>query len=232
MSEIKFENNNGHRKRIREKFLQNGISSLQEYEILELLLTYCIPRKNTKDLAKNLLNKYKSIENILNLKEKDLKAKHINGLGESSITFFKLIGQLPSILYENKLKTEDIIKISSKETLIKYLRTKIGFEEIERFYVLYLSNSNQLIAAEEKAYGTLDKSAIYPREIYKDIIKYNAKAIIIAHNHPSGNTKPSRSDIEITNEIKQGAKMFDALLLEHIIITRDSYFSFIEEDLI
>lgn len=232
MSEIKFQNNSGHRKRIREKFLQNGINALQEYEILELLLTYCIPRKDTKELAKNLLNKYKTLENVLNLTEKNLKDNDIRGLGESSLTFLKLIAELPSILYENKLKKENVIKISNKDTLIKYLRTKIGFDQIERFYVLYLSNSNELIATEEKSYGTLDKSSVYPREIYKDIIKYNAKAIILAHNHPSGNTKPSKSDIDITNEIKKGVKIFDALVLEHMIITKDSYLSFLEEGLI
>ncbi|MBS9776133.1 MAG: DNA repair protein RadC [Fusobacterium sp.] len=230
MSEIKFENNNGHRKRIREKFLKNGLDSLQEYEILELLLTYSIPRKDTKDLAKNLLKKYKKIENILTLNESELK--NINGLGESSIVFLKLIGQLPSILYENKLKEDNILKINNKNILLKYLRSKIAFDEIERFYVLYLSNSNELIATEEKSYGTLDKSAVYPREIYKDIIKYNAKAIVLSHNHPSGNIKPSMSDIELTKEIKKGVQLFDAILLEHIIISKDSYFSFLENDLI
>ncbi len=232
MNEIKFENNNGHRKRIREKYLKNGINSLQEYEILELLLTYCIPRKDTKELAKDLLYKFKSIENILNLTKEDVKKGNINGLGENSLAFLKLVGELPSLLYENKLKKNNVLKISNKNILIKFLRTKIAFDNIERFYVLYLSNSNELIATEEKSYGTLDKSTIYPREIYKSIIKYNAKAIIIAHNHPSGNIKPSRSDIEITNEIKEGVKIFDALLLEHIIITKNFYFSFLEEGLL
>ncbi len=232
MSEIKSQNNSGHRKRIREKFLKNGINSLQNYEILELLLTYCIPRRDTKELAKNLLQKFKTIENILNIKEKDLKEKKVEGLGENSLVFLRLVGELSGILYENKLKKEDILKISNKNTLIKFLRKKIAFDDIERFYVLYLSNSNELIAVKEKSYGTLDKSAVYPREIYKEIIEYNAKAIIISHNHPSGNLKPSRSDIELTKEIKEGLKLFDALLLEHIIISKDSYFSFLENSLI
>lgn len=222
----------GHRKRIREKFLQNGIESFKDYEILELLLTYSIPRKNTKDLAKKLLKNFKNLENILNLKEEDLKNLDIDGLGVASLSFFKLIKQVSGILYENKLKTEDVLKISNKNTLLKYLREKIAFNEIEKFYVLYLSNSNELIATEEKAYGTLDKSAVYPREIYKDILKYNAKAVILSHNHPSGNIKPSKSDIDITKEIKAGLKMFDALLLEHIIISKESYFSFLENGLI
>lgn len=224
------ENSNGHRERIREKYLKNGINSFQEYEILELLLTYAIPRKDTKDLAKNLLKKFGSIEKVITAKKEDLE--EVEGLGKASISFLKLMGELPNIFYENSLRNTDIITIKSKENLLKFLRSKIAFEKIEKFYVLYLSNSNELIAYNEKSYGTLDKSAVYPREIYKDVLKYDAKAIILAHNHPSGSVKPSKSDMDITKEISNGLKNFDALLLEHIIITENSYFSFLEEGLI
>lgn len=224
------ENSNGHRERIREKYLKNGINSFQEYEILELLLTYAIPRKDTKDLAKNLLKKFGSIEKVITAKKEELE--EVEGLGKASISFLKLMGELPHIFYENSLRNTDIITIKSKENLLKFLRSKIAFEKIEKFYVLYLSNSNELIAYDEKSYGTLDKSAVYPREIYKDVLKYDAKAIILAHNHPSGLAKPSKSDMDITKEISNGLKNFDALLLEHIIITENSYFSFLEEGLI
>lgn len=224
------ENSNGHRERIREKYLKNGINSFQEYEILELLLTYAIPRKDTKDLAKNLLKKFGSIEKVITAKKEELE--EVEGLGKASISFLKLMGELPNIFYENSLRNTDIITIKSKENLLKFLRSKIAFEKIEKFYVLYLSNSNELIAYNEKSYGTLDKSAVYPREIYKDVLKYDAKAIILAHNHPSGSAKPSKSDMDITKEISNGLKNFDALLLEHIIITENSYFSFLEEGLI
>lgn len=223
-------NCSGHRKRIREKYLENSIHILFDYEILELLLSYAIPRKDTKNLAKELLKKFGSIEKILNSDKEELKK--VEGLGEASITFLKLIGELPTIFYENKLKNNDVITIKNKENLLKFLRSKIAYEKIEKFYVLYLSNSNELIACEEKSSGTLDKSTVYPREIYRDVIKYNAKAIILAHNHPSGNINPSKSDMDITKEIAEGLKNFDALLLEHIIITENSYFSFLEEGLI
>lgn len=223
-------NCSGHRKRIREKYLENSIHILFDYEILELLLSYAIPRKDTKNLAKELLKKFGSIEKVLNSDKEELKK--VEGLGEASITFLKLIGELPTIFYENKLKNNDVITIKNKENLLKFLRSKIAYEKIEKFYVLYLSNSNELIACEEKSSGTLDKSAVYPREIYRDVIKYNAKAIILAHNHPSGNINPSKSDMDITKEIAEGLKNFDALLLEHIIITENSYFSFLEEGLI
>ena len=225
----------GHRERIKEKFLKNGIDGFAEYEILELLLTYCIPRKDTKPIAKELLNKFKSLDNIFKADFDKLSA--IDGLGKNSIVFLKLIGDLPSIIYKDELKNKKLIdketlKISNKDILLKYLRNKIGYEEIEKFYVLYLSSSNEVIEFEENSVGTLDRSSVYPRDIYKNIINLNAKSVILAHNHPSDNITPSKCDIELTNEIAKGLKNFGALLIEHIIITKNSYFSFLEEGLI
>ena len=225
----------GHRERIKEKFLKNGIDGFAEYEILELLLTYCIPRKDTKPIAKDLLNKFKSLDNVFKADFDKLSA--IDGLGKNSIVFLKLIGDLPSIIYKDELKNKKLVdketlKISNKDVLLKYLRNKIGYEEIEKFYVLYLSSSNEVIEFEENSVGTLDRSSVYPREIYKKIINLNAKSVILAHNHPSDNITPSKCDIELTNEIAKGLKNFGALLIEHIIITKNSYFSFLEEGLI
>ena len=225
----------GHRERIKEKFLKNGIDGFAEYEILELLLTYCIPRKDTKPIAKELLNKFKSLDNVFKADFDKLSA--IDGLGKNSIAFLKLIGDLPSIIYKDELKNKKLVdketlKISNKDILLKYLRNKIGYEEIEKFYVLYLSSSNEVIEFEENSVGTLDRSSVYPREIYKKIINLNAKSIILAHNHPSDSIPPSKCDIELTNEIAKGLKNFGALLIEHIIITKNSYFSFLEEGLI
>ena len=225
----------GHRERIKEKFLKNGIDGFAEYEILELLLTYCIPRKDTKPIAKELLNKFKSLDNIFKADFDKLSA--IDGLGKNSIVFLKLIGDLPSIIYKDELKNKKLVdretlKISNKDILLNYLRNKIGYEEKEKFYVIYLSSSNEVIEFEENSVGTLDRSSVYPREIYKKIINLNAKSVILAHNHPSDNITPSKSDIELTNEIAKGLKNFGALLIEHIIITKNSYFSFLEEGLI
>ena len=231
----KVEDNKGHRERIKEKFLKNGIDGFAEYEILELLLTYCIPRKDTKPIAKDLLNKFKTLDNVF--KADFDKLSVIDGLGNNSIAFLKLIGDLPSIIYKDELKNKKLIdretlKISNKDILLNYLRNKIGYEEKEKFYVIYLSSSNEVIEFEENSVGTLDRSSVYPREIYKKIINLNAKSVILAHNHPSDNITPSKSDIELTNEISKGLKNFGALLIEHIIITKNSYFSFLEEGLI
>ena len=234
--EEKTKNNaKGHRERVRKKFLENGFNGLEDYEVLELLLFYVIPRKDTKAIAKELIKKFKNLANVL--KADTLELKTINGLGDVAITFLKMIGALPARIYKDELKNQKLIKddknkITDKEVLLSFLRNKIGYEDVEKFYVIYLSSSNEVIAFEESSSGTLDRSSIYPREIYKRVIMENAKSIIIAHNHPSGNTCPSKCDIDITNEIAKGLKNFGALLLEHIIITRDSYFSFLEEGLI
>lgn len=238
--EEKTKNNaKGHRERVRKKFLENGFNGLEDYEILELLLFYVIPRKDTKAIAKELIKKFKNLANVL--KADTLELKTIDGLGDATITFLKMIGALPARIYKDELKnkklfkennSENKYKITDKEFLLTFLRNKIGYKNVEKFYVIYLSSSNEVLAFEESSSGTLDRSSIYPREIYKRVIMENAKSIIIAHNHPSGNTCPSKCDIDITNEIAKGLKNFGALLLEHIIITRDSYFSFLEEGLI
>lgn len=238
--EEKTKNNaKGHRERVRKKFLENGFNGLEDYEVLELLLFYVIPRKDTKAIAKELIKRFKTLANVL--KADTLELKTVNGLGDVAITFLKMIGALPARIYKDELKnkklfkennSENKYKITDKEVLLSFLRNKIGYEDVEKFYIIYLSSSNEVIAFEESSSGTLDRSSIYPREIYKRVIMENAKSIIIAHNHPSGNTCPSKCDIDITNEIAKGLKNFGALLLEHIIITRDSYFSFLEEGLI
>ena len=221
----------GHRERIRKKFMDKGIHSFSNYEILEFLLFYCNAQGDTKPIAKAILKKFKSLNRVFKADVKELKT--VEGVGPISAILIKFVGELLTELYGENLKIETKAdKITDKEALLKFLRNKIGYEDVEKFYVIYLSSSNEVIAFEESSSGTLDRSSIYPREIYKRVIMENAKSIIIAHNHPSGNTCPSKCDIDITNEIAKGLKNFGALLIEHIIITRDSYFSFLEEGLI
>ena len=221
----------GHRERIRKRFLDKGIHSFSDYEILEFLLFYCNAQEDTKPIAKAILKEFKSLNRVFKADIKELEK--IKGIGLISAILIKFVGELLTELYGENLKIETKAdKITDKEALLKFLRNKIGYEDVEKFYVIYLSSSNEVIAFEESSSGTLDRSSIYPREIYKRVIMENAKSIIIAHNHPSGNTCPSKCDIDITNEITKGLKNFGALLLEHIIITRDSYFSFLEEGLI
>jgi len=154
----------GHRERVRKRFLENGFNGLEDYEILELLLFYVIPRKDTKAIAKELIKKFKNLANVL--KADTLELKTIDGLGASSITFLKMMGALPEKIYKDELKNQKLIKddknkISDKEVLLSFLRNKIGYEDVEKFYIIYLSSSNEVIAFEESSSGTLDRSSIY-----------------------------------------------------------------------
>ena len=234
MEEDKLKSNReGHRKRLQERYLSCGYKSLADYEIIEFLLFLIIPRRDTKALAKELLEKFSTIEGIFEADSKELKS--IKGLGEVSTTYLKFIGDLFSYYYEEKIlngKEKDIISIRSKNQLLNYLRKNIGISKIEEFKVLFLNSNNEVLGVETLFQGTIDKSAVYPRKILERVLFYNARSIIFAHNHPSGNTSPSSKDIEITKMMKEFFKMVDVSVLDHIIISKDSYFSFLEEGII
>ena len=256
-------NKEGHRERLKEKYSVGGIDSFyHSYEKLEFLLSFVIPRKDVKDLAKELLEKFGSIDSVLKAREEELIK--VNNLGKNTAVFLKFIGDLHKNIFKERLKSDKIV-MSSKNQVISYLRNEIGHSERENFIVLYLDSSNQLI--DEKYLksdilfkGTLDRSAIYPREIVgkllkqhlkidelieaeknkktmnqillEEIISKKAKSVIFSHNHPSGSIKPSRSDIELTEKMYEILKGIDVRLLDHIIITKESYFSFLEEGIL
>lgn len=219
----------GHRERLREKYLQGGYFAFHEYEVLELLLTYVIPRKDTKPIAKDLIEKFGSLDGVVTANIEELCS--ISGIKENSAIFVKLLGDLSKNLYKGEIKKEGI-QLKDKNSLIRYLRSEIGFSSREEFRVIFLNNYNMLVGSETLFIGTIDKSAVYPREIVEKVLYYKAKGIIFAHNHPSGNLRPSKQDIQITEHMQEALDLIDVKLLEHIIITQDGYFSFLEEGLI
>ncbi|MGL5057734.1 MAG: JAB domain-containing protein [Fusobacteriaceae bacterium] len=254
---------NGHRERLREKYLNEGMKGFyHQYEQLEFLLSFLISRKDVKDLAKELLEKYKTIENVLKAPPKEL-AK-FSGMGEKNPLALNFISDLHKEIYKKTFKSE---KISMKriEDVVAYLRNQIGHEDRENFLVMYLDSANSLIDSKELKsetlfQGTLDKSAVYPREVVGKILNQHqewneiiekeknkklpnieilenavnkkAKSVIITHNHPSGNSNPSKSDMELTEKIRETLNLIDIRLIDHIIVTRESYFSFLEEGLL
>lgn len=219
----------GHRKRLRERYTEKGYSSLQDYEILELLLTFVKPRVDTKPLAKALLKKYGTIEDVLKGDLKELK--NIEGIGDITGIFLNFIGDIAAFSFEDKAKKQKI-SFKNKNQLISYLRTDIGFSKNEEFKVLFLNSVNEIIETEKLFTGTIDKSVIYPRRILERALHHNARALVFSHNHPSGNISPSQKDIEITKEMKNFFRIVDINVLDHIIITKDSYLSFLEEGII
>lgn len=220
----------GHRERLRKRYIKSGLEGFNDYEVLELLLTYSIARKDVKPIAKELIEKFGTIDEIAKSDVKSLL--EVDGIGEGSAVFLKLIGDIALTLYREKIEDKDILTIKSKNSLLSYLRGEIGYSPREEFKILFLDSSNKLIASETLFYGTIDKSAIYPREIVERVIKNRAKSVIFTHNHPSGSISPSKKDIELTQYMYDSLKLLEIRLLDHIIITKNSYFSFLEEGLI
>lgn len=219
----------GHRKRLRERYVKNGYEALQDYEIIELLLTFVKQRVDTKPLAKQLIKKYGTIEEILKADIKDLK--EIEGVGDITAVFLNFVGDIAACSFKDKAEKEKI-SFRNKNQLISYLRNDIGFSKNEEFKVLFLNSVNEIIETEILFTGTIDKSAVYPRKILERALYHNARSIVFVHNHPSGNVSPSEKDIELTEEMKKFFKIVDINVLDHIIITKNSHFSFLEEGII
>ena len=219
----------GHRKRLRERYIKNGYEALQDYEIIELLLTFVKQRVDTKPLAKQLIKKYGTIEEILKADIKDLK--ETEGVGDITAVFLNFIGDIAACSFKDKVEKEKI-SFRNKNQLISYLRNDIGFSKNEEFKVLFLNSVNEIIETEILFTGTIDKSAVYPRKILERALYHNARSIVFVHNHPSGNISPSEKDIELTEEMKKFFKIVDINVLDHIIITKNSHFSFLEEGII
>lgn len=219
----------GHRKRLRERYAKNGYEALQDYEIIELLLTFVKQRVDTKPLAKQLIKKYGTIEEILKADIKDLK--ETEGIGDITAVFLNFIGDIAACSFKDKAEKEKI-SFRNKNQLISYLRNDIGFSKNEEFKVLFLNSVNEIIETEILFTGTIDKSAVYPRKILERALYHNARSIVFVHNHPSGNVSPSEKDIELTEEMKKFFKIVDINVLDHIIITKNSHFSFLEEGII
>ncbi|MGF6907175.1 RadC family protein [Fusobacterium sp. PH5-44] len=220
----------GHRERIREKYMKGGYKGFLDYELLELLLTFSIKRRDVKPIAKNLMERFSTLENVIKSDRNSLK--EVDGIGDFTGILLNLIGDISTRIYEGQLNKKDLFTVTGKNTLITYLRGNIAFNSAEQFMVLFLDTQNRIIETSVLFSGTIDRSAIYPREIIKSVIKYEAKSVIFAHNHPSGTSKPSKMDTDITRKLYYSLKEFDVRLLDHIIITKTEYFSFLENGII
>ena len=220
----------GHRERLKEKFLKNK-DALHDYELIEIMLFFSIPRKNTKILAKKLLSNHKnSLCELFYSEQKELKK--INGIGKSSISLIKLISQIFRKTNEEKF-TKEGLEISNKNSLIAFLKSKIAFIEKENFCIIYLNKQLKLIAYEINNYGTSDEIAVYPNEIIKNAFEHNAKHIILAHNHPSKiSASPSKQDKEQTKTINKLCASMNIDLIDHLILSGHHLFSFYDNGLL
>lgn len=212
----------GHRKRLKEKFSNQGATSVSDYELLELLLFQSIPRRDVKPLAKNLLHIFSDFNGLLN-GEKG-KLLNIEGVRESTYLQLKLVREILNRVFHDKIKKKNVI--SSWSAVIDYLKFNMGNIKIEQFRILFLNKKNILIADEILSTGTIDQTSIYPREVVKKALFHEAGAIILVHNHPSGNVKPSKSDIDLTNQLVSACSMVNIAIHDHIIIGGSDYYSF------
>ena len=218
----------GHRQRLRERFSNYGSGSLHDYELLELLLTYAIPRKDVKAEAKNLLAKFKSISGVLGASVDELR--EVEGISASSAVLVNLCRELVTKSLEDQILNKDVL--SSPQSVYDFSRVKLSHLENEVFMVIYLNTKNHVQGHEIIDEGTVDTAIVYPRKIVKAVIEKKASSVILVHNHPSGVCEPSNDDIRLTSAVKDSLKSVDVKVLDHIISGKFGYFSFREKNLI
>lgn len=220
--EAQFDPREGHRDRARQRFLKVGPEALEDYELLELTLQILLPRRDTKALAKELLLRFGSFSAVFSAPLSRLE--EVRGLGEVSRTNLKVIQAVAQRFARDSVDREQPI-LSSWTALIDYCRAAMAFESIEHFRLLFLDKKNRLIADEVQQKGTVDHTPVYPREVIKRALELSATALILVHNHPSGDPSPSAADVQMTKEIITAAKPLGITVHDHIIIGKAGHAS-------
>lgn len=218
----------GHRKRLREKFIRSGVAGFHDYEIVELLLSLGTPRKDCKQQAKEAIKRFKTLRGVLEASPEELQ--EIDGIGPHSAFGIKLVQEVAREFLKAKIIDRPIYK-SSKE-IFDYLYHSMRDLKKEVFKVIYLNSQNQIIDTADLFEGTVDSSVISPREVMEGAIKHNAVSLIFVHNHPSGNPEPSGNDKEVTRDLIYAGSIMRIRVLDHIIIGENRYFSFAGEGLL
>ena len=211
----------GHRDRLKQKFRDKGAAALADYELLELLLFRSIPRRDVKPLAKKLIAEFGSLPEVIAASPARLEA--ISGLSRNVVTDLKIVHATAVALTGGQLRGRTVL--GSWQQVLEYCRASMAFEEREQFRLLFLDKKNQLIHDEIQQTGTVDHTPVYPREIVRRALELSATAIILVHNHPSGDPTPSRADIEMTQTIIDIAAPMGITVHDHIIIAREGHAS-------
>jgi DNA repair protein RadC len=206
----------GHRDRLRGRFVKSGAGALEDYEVLEVILFAVIPRRDVKPLAKQLLAEFGGIAGLLGASLEDLKS--VKGLGENAAVFLKAVHALTQRMLVADVHKKPVL--GSWQKLLDYCHVAMAHEKREQFRILFLNRKNELIADEVQQIGTVDHAPVYPREIVRRALELGATALILVHNHPSGDPTPSDSDIVMTEEIIRAARALDIMVHDHLIISR------------
>jgi DNA repair protein RadC len=218
----------GHRKRLREKFLKSGLSGFHDYEIVELLLSLGTPRKDCKQAAKEAIKRFQTLRGVLEAPAAELQ--QIDGIGAHSAFGIKLVQEVAREFLKAKILEKPFYR--SSQEVFDYLYHAMRGLKKEVFKVIYLNSQNQIIDTVDLSEGTVNSSAVSPREVIEGAIKSNSTALIFVHNHPSGNPEPSTNDKGLTRELVYASKLLRIRVLDHIIIGDNRYFSFTGEGLI
>lgn len=212
----------GHRERLRDKLLSHGGETLADYELLELILMMALPRCDVKPLAKTLLNRFGSFAGVMNASPEELM--QIKGIKETTAAVIKTIPAACERLLKQEVSNTSVL--NSFDKIKDYCYLKLAHKHNERFHILFLNLKYQLIAAEEHQHGTINHTPVYPREILARALALNASAVILVHNHPSGDPKPSEADIKLTDELSKILKISDITVYDHLIIGKSGIYSF------
>jgi DNA repair protein RadC len=211
----------GHRERLRERFYHSGPDALSDYELLEMALFAALPRRDTKPLAKSLLKKFGSFAEVVHAPEARLR--EVDGIKDASIHQLKLIAAAASRVAKGQVNQRAML--SSWNDVIDYCRTAMAFADKEQFRVLFLDKRNQLITDEVQQTGTVDHTPVYPREVIKRALELSATAVILVHNHPSGDPSPSQADVQMTRAIVDIATPLGIAVHDHIIVGKNGHAS-------
>lgn len=218
----------GHRARMRQRLLKAGPDSLADHEMLEMILFIALPRRDTKPIARALLARFRTFGGVLGAPEIELRS--IEGVGEAGAAAIKLVQASALRMLRQEVASQPVL--ATWDRLTDYLTAAMGHERTEQFRVLFLDSRNKLIADEIQTQGTINHAPAYPREVVRRCLELHATAVILAHNHPSGEPTPSRADVAVTAEIVKATGVMGIGVLDHIIVGRGKFLSFRAENLI
>lgn len=211
----------GHRQRLKERFLSAGAEALPDYELLELFLFGAIPQRDVKPLAKQLIQRFGSFAEVMAAPPERLK--EISGIGDSAALSIKIAEAVAQRIVKGSVAQKQVL--SSWSSVIDYCRAAMAFSEREEFRILFLDKRNQLIADEVQQRGTVDHTPVYPREIIRRALELSSTAVILVHNHPSGDPSPSNADIRMTQDIIAIAKPLGISVHDHVIVGKHGHAS-------
>jgi DNA repair protein RadC len=212
----------GHRARLREKFLTSGLDGFLDYEVIELLLTLATPRKDCKDEAKAALKRFKTLQGVIEAPAEQLQ--EIKGIGPRNIFGIKFVHAVAGRYLKKRLVKKDAIRSSTE--LFDYLYLTLRDKKREIFQVVFLDAQNRIITIETLSEGTLTASSVYSREVVNAALRHHAAGLFLVHNHPSGEPRPSREDRLITRQLIHACRVMGITVHEHLIIGDNTYFSF------